>query len=275
MEFAHVPVLFRETIEMLAVRPDGIYIDGTVGGAGHSKAIASQLGENGLLIGLDRDPDAVAAAAERLKDFPANVIHANYSQMRQVLDELQIPDADGILLDLGVSSHQLDTAERGFSYQADAPLDMRMSQEGTSAADVVNTWDEQELKRILYQYGEEKFAGNITAGIVRARQNKPIETTAELAEIIRQSVPAKYRREKNPCKKTFQAVRIAVNDEFGHLHIGLQAAFDCLKPGGRRSKTGLSNSSLHNGAKAVPVRRIFRSACAETNQKQSLSQESL
>jgi len=233
MEFAHVPVLLTETINALSVRPDGIYIDGTVGGAGHSRAIASQLGENGLLIGFDRDPDAAAVAAERLKEFPAKVIHANYSQMRQVLDELQIPDADGILLDLGVSSHQLDTAGRGFSYQTDAPLDMRMSQEGVSAFDIVNTWSEQDLKKILYQYGEEKFAGNIAAGIVRHRMNKPIETTGAFAEIIRESVPMKYRREKNPCKKTFQAVRIAVNDEFGHLRTGLKSAFDCLKPGGR------------------------------------------
>lgn len=233
MEFAHIPVLLFETLENLAIRPDGIYIDGTVGGAGHSREIASRLGENGLLIGLDRDPDAVAAATERLQDFPAKVIQGNYSQMRQILERLNIFAADGILLDLGVSSHQLDEAERGFSYQADAPLDMRMSQEGLSAYDIINTWDEQALKQILYTYGEEKYAGSIAAAIVRARTDSPVKTTGELAELVRQAVPQKYRREKNPCKKTFQAVRIAVNDEFEHLHLGLNAAFSCLKSGGR------------------------------------------
>ncbi len=233
MEFAHVPVLLPETLENLAVRPDGIYIDGTVGGAGHSREIASRLGKNGLLIGLDRDPDAVAVATARLQAFPAKVIQGNYSQMRQILDGLNIPSADGILLDLGVSSHQLDEPERGFSYHADAPLDMRMSQEGTSAYDIVNTSDEQALRKILYEYGEEKFAGSIAAAIVRARENSPVTTTGELAELVRQAVPQKYRREKNPCKKTFQAIRIAVNDEFGHLRLGLEAAFACLKSGGR------------------------------------------
>lgn len=233
MEFAHVPVLLPETLENLAVRPDGIYIDGTVGGAGHSREIASRLGENGLLIGLDRDPDAVAVATARLQAFPAKVIQGNYSQMRQILDSLNILAADGILLDLGVSSHQLDEPERGFSYHADAPLDMRMSQKGISAYDIVNTWDEQALRKILYEYGEEKFAGSIAAGIVRAREISPVQTTGELAELVRQAVPQKYRRDKNPCKKTFQAIRIAVNDEFGHLRLGLEAAFTCLKSGGR------------------------------------------
>ena len=233
MEFAHIPVLLSETLENLAVRPDGIYVDGTVGGAGHSREIASRLDKNGLLIGLDRDPVAVAAATARLQDFPAKVVQGNYSQMRQILDSLNILAADGILLDLGVSSHQLDEAERGFSYHADAPLDMRMSQEGISAYDIINTWDEQALKKILYEYGEEKFAGSIAAGIVRARENAPIVTTGTLAELVRQAVPQKYRRDKNPCKKTFQAVRIAVNDEFHHLHLGLNAAFACLKSGGR------------------------------------------
>ena len=233
MDFAHVPVLLSETLENLAVRPDGIYIDGTVGGAGHSREIASRLGENGLLIGLDRDPDAAAVAAERLQAFPAKVIQGNYSQMRQILDSLNILAADGILLDLGVSSHQLDVPERGFSYHADAPLDMRMSQEGISAYDIVNTWDEQALRKILYEYGEEKFAGSIAAAIVRAREISPVQTTGELAELVRQAVPQKYRRDKNPCKKTFQAIRIAVNDEFGHLRLGLEAAFACLKSGGR------------------------------------------
>ena len=161
------------------------------------------------------------------------VIQGNYSQMRNILDSLNILAADGILLDLGVSSHQLDEAERGFSYHADAPLDMRMSQEGISAYDIVNTWDEQALKKILYEYGEEKYAGSIAGAVIRAREVSPVQTTGELAELVRQAVPQKYRRDKNPCKKTFQAIRIAVNDEFGHLRLGLESAFACLKSGGR------------------------------------------
>ncbi len=233
MEFQHVPVLLEEVLEGLDIRPDGIYVDGTVGGAGHSRQIASRLTEGGMLIGLDRDPYAVQTASERLADLPARVVHCNYSEMREALDSLGIGSVDGVLLDLGVSSHQLDEAERGFSYHQDAPLDMRMSQEGLSARDVVNTWEEGELIRILRDYGEEKFAPRIASAIVRARENAPVETTAQLAEIVREAVPQKFRREKNPCKKTFQAIRIAVNDEFGHLHLGLQAAFDALKPGGR------------------------------------------
>lgn len=233
MEFEHVPVLLNEVLEGLAIRPNGIYVDGTVGGAGHSKEIASRLNESGLLIGLDRDPDAVMVAAERLAAYPAKVVHCNYSQMRDVLTELGIESVDGILLDLGVSSHQLDEAERGFSYHADAPLDMRMSQTGLSARDIVNTWDAGSITKILREYGEERFAAQIAANIVRTREVTPIETTGELAELIRSSVPQKYRRDKNPCKKSFQAIRIAVNDEFGHLPLGLEAAFDCLKPGGR------------------------------------------
>ncbi len=233
MDFIHVPVLLQETLEGLAIHPDGIYVDGTVGGAGHSFEIASRLSQDGMLIGLDRDPDAVAAASKRLEGLPAKVVHSNYSQIREVLDALGIAAVDGILMDLGVSSHQLDEAERGFSYHADAPLDMRMSRTGISAQDIVNTWPEQELTVILREYGEEKFAGRIAANIVRAREEAPILRTGQLADIIRNSVPQKFRRDKNPCKKTFQAIRIAVNDEFGHLKQGLEAAFDCLKPGGR------------------------------------------
>ncbi|HAJ97583.1 MAG TPA: 16S rRNA (cytosine(1402)-N(4))-methyltransferase [Ruminococcus sp.] len=233
MEFEHIPVLLNEVLDGLAIRPDGIYVDGTVGGAGHSREIASRLGEQGLLIGLDRDPDAVAVATERLAGYHAKVIHCNYSEMREVLDEMGIQSVDGILLDLGVSSHQLDEAERGFSYHADAPLDMRMSQVGISAKDIVNDWDLQELTRILRDYGEEKFANKIASRIVSARNSAPIETTGQLADLIRDAVPQKYRRDKNPCKKSFQAIRIAVNDEFGHLQKGLASAFDCLKSGGR------------------------------------------
>lgn len=233
MEFVHVPVLLQETLEGLAIRPDGIYVDGTVGGAGHSFEIASRLTDGGQLIGLDRDPDAVKAASERLQGLPATVVHCNYSQIREALDGLSIHAVDGILMDLGVSSHQLDEAERGFSYHADAPLDMRMSQTGISAADIVGTWSEQELTAILRDYGEEKFAAKIASNIVRARETEPIVRTGQLADIVRVSIPQKFRRDKNPCKKTFQAIRIAVNDEFGHLRNGLESAFECLKPGGR------------------------------------------
>ena len=233
MEFSHVSVLLRESIEGLAVRPDGIYVDGTAGGAGHSRKIAEKLTEGGQLIALDRDPDAVEIASERLAGYNARVIRSNYSDMRHVLDSLGIDKVDGVLLDLGVSSHQLDTPERGFSYNYDAPLDMRMSQEGISAYDIVNNYTQEQLAKIIFEYGEEKFSRKIAAEIVSRRQAKPVSTTLELADIIKSSVPAKVRREKNPCKKTFQAIRIAVNGEFEHLSKGLDAAFYSLKPGGR------------------------------------------
>ncbi|MCI7804562.1 MAG: 16S rRNA (cytosine(1402)-N(4))-methyltransferase RsmH [Oscillospiraceae bacterium] len=233
MEFSHVSVLLSESIEGLAVRPDGIYVDGTAGGAGHSKKIAEKLTDGGQLIALDRDPDAIEIASERLAGYNAKVIRSNYSDMRHVLDSLGIDKVDGVLLDLGVSSHQLDTPERGFSYNYDAPLDMRMSQEGISAYDIVNNYTQEQLAKIIFEYGEEKFSRKIAAEIVSRRQAKPVSTTLELADIIKSSVPAKVRREKNPCKKTFQAIRIAVNGEFEHLSKGLDAAFYSLKPGGR------------------------------------------
>ncbi|MGN0584273.1 MAG: 16S rRNA (cytosine(1402)-N(4))-methyltransferase RsmH [Ruminococcus sp.] len=233
MEFVHIPVLLEEVLSGLDIKPDGVYVDGTVGGAGHSKEIAKRLSDKGLLIGLDRDPDAVTVSTERLKGLPARVFHCNYDEMQRVLHELEIEVADGILLDLGVSSHQLDTGERGFSYHVDAPLDMRMSQSGFSAADLVNTWPESEIAKILFEYGEEKFARSIARKIVEAREKSPVKTTLELAELVKSGVPQKVRREKNPCKKTFQAIRIAVNGEFEHLENGLEAAFKCLKPGGR------------------------------------------
>lgn len=234
MEFYHVPVLAAECIEGLNICPDGIYVDGTAGGGGHSSLIASRLNEKGKLISLDRDPDAVAAATKRLAVFGnAQVVHRNYSQIRDVLDELGIEAVDGILMDLGVSSFQLDEGSRGFSYHVDAPLDMRMSKEGISAADVVNTYSEQELARIIFEYGEEKFSRRIAANIVKERENVQIETTVQLADIIRNSVPQKARRDKNPCKKTFQAIRIAVNGELDHLSKGLDEAFYSLKAGGR------------------------------------------
>ncbi len=229
----HVPVLLRETIEGLAVKPNGVYIDGTCGGGGHSAEIAKSLDGDGVLLGIDRDPDAVKAASKRLAPYGAKVVLGNYSDIAEIARSEGITSADGILLDLGVSSHQLDTEERGFSYHGDAPLDMRMSKEGQTAADLVNTLSEEELGRIFFEYGEEKFSRRIANEIVRRRAVKPIETTGELADIVRAGIPAKFRREKNPCKKTFQALRIAVNDEFGHLDRGLDAAFDLLKSGGR------------------------------------------
>ena len=233
-EFIHKSVLLNECLEGLGIRPDGIYVDGTAGGAGHSSEIARHLSEKGRLISLDRDPDAVAVASERLSVFPnAQVIRSNYSEMRSVLDSLGIDKVDGILMDLGVSSYQLDEHSRGFSYHADAPLDMRMSKEGLSAADVVNTFSQQQLAKIIFEYGEEKFTRSIASNIVKAREETPIETTLQLAEIIKNSVPQKARREKNPCKKTFQAIRMAVNGELDHLSKGLEEAFYSLKPGGR------------------------------------------
>ncbi len=228
----HIPVLLTETIEGLDVKPEGVYIDGTCGGGGHSAEIAKRL-KDGRLLGIDRDPDAVKAASERLEQYGARVVLGNYSDIAIIAESENISAADGILLDLGVSSHQLDTEERGFSYHGDAPLDMRMSREGQTAADLLNSLSEEEISRILYEYGEEKFSRRIASEIVKRRAVKPIETADELADAIRAGIPAKFRREKNPCKKTFQALRIAVNDEFGHLDRGLDGAFELLKSGGR------------------------------------------
>ena len=232
MEFKHYSVMLHECIEGLAIKPDGIYVDGTAGGAGHSREIASRL-TTGRLIAIDRDPEAVRTARERLSGFNAQVVQSNYDEIRGVLDGLGIDSVDGILLDLGVSSYQLDNAERGFSYHNDAPLDMRMSGEGMSARDVVNEYSEAQLADIIFRYGEEKFSRSIARGIVKAREQKPVETTMELAQIIKDNVPQKARREKNPCKKTFQAIRIEVNGELVHLSNALDAAFDCLGVGGR------------------------------------------
>ncbi len=238
MEFSHIPVLLDQCIEGLNIDPAGTYIDGTCGGAGHSRVIASKLSSGGRLIGIDRDPDAVATASQRLAEFnrdgvTAQVVHGNYSEIKDICERLGIEKVNGILLDLGVSSYQLDTGERGFSYHTDAPLDMRMSKEGLSARDIINEYSEEQLAKILFEYGEEKFSRKIAANIVAEREKKPIETTLEFAEIIKNSIPAKFRREKNPCKKSFQAVRIAVNNEFGHLDRGLDDAFDMLDYGGR------------------------------------------
>ena len=228
----HLPVLLRETIDALAVRPDGIYVDGTAGGGGHSAAIASRL-TTGRLIALDRDPDAIREASARLQGLPAEVVQANFADMEQVLAARGIGRVDGILLDIGVSSHQLDAAERGFSYHKDAPLDMRMSQSGTSAAQLVNTLSEPELAEIFFRFGEEKHARRIAAAIAREREAAPVETTAQLADIVREAVPAAARRDGHPARRVFQALRIAVNGELDCLSAGLDAAFRCLKDGGR------------------------------------------
>ena len=234
MDFHHISVLLDESIEGLNIKPDGIYIDGTAGGAGHSREIAKRL-TTGRLIALDKDPDAVATATERLAEYScATVIHSDFAEIPAVLDSLGIDKVDGVLLDLGVSSHQLDDAQRGFSYHSEAPLDMRMSQEGLSAYDLVNKASGAELAKILYDYGEEKFAPKIVNAIVDARAIKPIETTTELADIVRNAVPAAARREGgHPARKTFQAIRIAVNGELDKLSVALDGAFDRLAPGGR------------------------------------------
>lgn len=231
MEFKHISVLLNETIDSLNIKPDGIYVDGTAGGAGHSREIAKRL-KTGRLIALDRDPDAVKTATERLKEYNAQVVESNFADMKSALANLGIDKVDGILLDLGVSSFQLDNGERGFSYKYDAPLDMRMSKQGITAADLVNTLSADELTKIFRDYGEEKFAFKIANSIVKKRENKKIETTTELADIIAGAYPAVARRDGNPSRKCFQALRIAVNDEFGSLNRALDDAFDLLNVDG-------------------------------------------
>ena len=235
-EFHHVSVLLEECIQGLAIKPGGIYVDGTLGGAGHSSRIAAKL-TTGRLIGIDRDNVALEAAAERLKPFEDQVtlVHANFCVMDQALQELGIDKVDGILLDLGVSSPQLDDGQRGFSYMTDAPLDMRMNGEDTrDARQIVNTWPYEELKRILYDYGEERFAPRIAAAICRRREQAPIETTLELVDVIKSAMPASALREKqHPAKRSFQAIRIAVNDELGAVETVMKKAVPLLNPGGR------------------------------------------
>ncbi len=235
-EFHHISVLLEECLDALAIKPDGIYLDGTLGGAGHSSQIAKRL-TTGRLIGIDRDPVALKAAGQRLEPYKDNVtlVHSNFCEMAQVVKDLGLPGVDGILLDLGVSSPQLDDGERGFSYMADAPLDMRMnSEDALSAHTVVNTWSQDELKRVLFDYGEERFAPRIAAAICRRREEKTIETTLELVDIIRSAMPAQALREKqHPAKRSFQAIRIAVNDEIGSVEKAMEAAIPLLNPGGR------------------------------------------
>lgn len=234
MEFSHVSVLLKETVDGAFTDPKGVYADLTTGGGGHSLELAKRL-DGGRLICFDQDKEALEAAGERLKGLPVTLVRSNFCEMKSVLADLGIKELDGIIADLGVSSHQLDTAERGFSFHNDAPLDMRMSGEGLSARDVVNEYDEGEVAKILFDYGEEKFGNRIARGIVNARLTAPIETTGQLAEIIKSSVPAAYRREKNPCRKSFQAIRIEVNHELDVLETALTDGFDVLKVGGRMS----------------------------------------
>jgi len=235
-EFHHVSVLLEECLDGLNIKPDGIYVDGTLGGAGHSSQIAKRL-TTGRLIGIDRDPVALKAAGERLAEFGDRVtlVHSNFCEIAQVLDDLGIDGVDGILLDLGVSSPQLDDGSRGFSYMADAPLDMRMNGgDALTAHEVVNAWPEDELRRILYEYGEERYAPQIAGAICRKRAVAPIETTLELVDVIRSAMPAQALREKqHPAKRSFQAIRIAVNDELGAVRQVMEDAVPKLNPGGR------------------------------------------
>lgn len=234
MEFKHTTVLLKETVDGAFSDPKGVYADLTTGGGGHSLELAKRL-SGGRLICFDRDGEAIEAAGERLNGYPVTFVQRNFKELSGVLDELGVEELDGIVADLGVSSHQLDEADRGFSFHNDAPLDMRMSGEGLSARDIVNDYTFEELRRILYEFGEEKFAPKIAQGIVDARAVSPIERTGELAEIIKNSVPAAYRREKNPCRKSFQAIRIEVNGELDALDKALIDGFDRLKIGGKMS----------------------------------------
>ncbi len=233
MEFNHISVLLEESINALNIKSDGIYVDCTAGGGGHSAAVLEHLGEQGRMVLIDRDPDAIETVTNRFRnDERVTVVHSNYSEIKKVLEDLGISGVDGIIADLGVSSHQLDTAERGFSFHYDAPLDMRMSQQGTTAEDIVNTYSREALFNVISKYGEEKFASSVANAIVKARDKKRIETTLELAEIVSNAIPAKFRRNGHPARKTFQAIRIEVNAELTVLENTLPDMFDCLKKDG-------------------------------------------
>ena len=235
MEFNHKPVLLEECIQGLNINPDGIYVDGTLGGAGHSLEIAKRLSPNGMLIGIDRDIDALEVAKQRLKQYTnVKYVHGNHDDIKEILEELQIDKVDGILLDLGVSSYQIDTEKRGFSYMLDSDLDMRMDQsQELTAKEVVNRYEEEELSKIFYEYGEEKFAKQIAKSIVEQRRKNPIETTQELVNIIKQAVPYYDKNAGHPAKRTFQAIRIEVNNEIEPLYNTVKNAIESLKQGGR------------------------------------------
>ena len=235
MDFGHIPVMLYEAVDSLNIRPDGVYVDGTAGGGGHSAEILSRL-TTGTLYSIDQDPEAIATVSERFRDNPRSVIvQGNFGDMYALLSDRGVGAVDGVLLDIGVSSHELDDGARGFSYHEEAPLDMRMSMSGPTAADLVNTMEVTELSRIISLYGEEKYAYSIAKGIARYREQKPIETTLELAEIVKENVPQKARRDGHPARKTFQAIRIAVNRELEVLEQGLEGAFRLLNAGGRLS----------------------------------------
>lgn len=239
MEFKHKSVLLDETIDSLNIKPDGIYVDGTLGGGGHSLEICKRLSDKGRLIGIDQDLDAIAAATERLKDYKdrVTIVHSNYQDIDAVLKNCSVSGVDGIVLDLGVSSYQLDNVERGFTYREDTPLDMRMNQESTmTAKDIVNEYSEMELYHVIRDYGEDSFAKNIAKHIVKARQEQVIETTGQLNEIIKAAIPAKVRQgQGHPSKKTFQAIRIELNHELDVLENSLDTMISWLNPGGRLS----------------------------------------
>lgn len=233
MDFKHISVLLEESVNSLNIKKDGVYVDCTAGGGGHSAVILEHLGERGRMVLIDQDPDAIATVTERFKDDSrVSVVKNNFCNISEILDELNISLVDGIVADLGVSSHQLDKAERGFSFHNDAPLDMRMSQSGISARDVVNTYSEERLRNIISRYGEEKFADRVAGAIVRARDKQPIETTIELADIVSSAIPAKFRRNGHPARKTFQAIRIEVNGELDVLESTLPVMFDRLRKDG-------------------------------------------
>lgn len=256
MEFSHVSVLLEETIDSLNIKPDGIYVDGTLGGGGHSLEICKRLGDGGRLIGIDQDMDAIRAATDRLKNYSdkVTIVHSNYQNIDSVLRDLSIGGVDGIVLDLGVSSYQLDNADRGFTYREDTPLDMRMDQsQPMTAKDIVNEYSEQELFRVIRDYGEDSFAKNIAKHIVKARQDKPIETTGELNDIIRAAIPTRVRQGGgHPSKKTFQAIRIELNRELDVLEQSLDKMIGLLNPGGR-----LSIITFHSLEDRI-VKNIFR-----------------
>ncbi len=233
MDFKHISVLLEESVNSLNIKPDGVYVDCTAGGGGHSAAVLSRLNGNGTLIAIDRDPDAVRVLKERFKDDGrVTVVHDNFGNIGNILENLGIDGVDGIIADLGVSSYQLDTAERGFSYHYDAPIDMRMSKEGKSAADVVNGYSQKELFKIISRYGEEKFADRVAGAIVKARESGEIKTTLELADIVSSAIPAKFRRNGHPARKTFQAIRIEVNGELEVLENTLPVMFEKLNTNG-------------------------------------------
>lgn len=257
MDFKHIPVLFEESIAALNIKADGVYIDCTAGGGGHSSAVAQRLSKDGRLIAVDRDPQAIETLKTRFTDTDrVTIVNDNFFNIKSIAASLGISGADGILADLGVSSHQLDDASRGFSFHADAPLDMRMSMQGMSAADAVNSLSQQELQQIIYKFGEEKFAPRIAAAIVRRREVKPIQTTLELADIIKSAIPAAARREGgHPARRTFQALRIYVNGELDGLSRALEDMFDTLNVGGR-----LAVITFHS-LEDRTVKQTFASLC--------------